>query len=138
MPKVKEIMTDGVKPVSPSDTIAEVAQKMTDSALQVLPVCKNGRFSGIITESDIVSNFVAKDHDPRHERADSLVINHVPKVSAGSDIVDAARIMANYGISYLPVVNNGGKFAGLLTIGDLVKESLALAIIVLASLKKDG
>ncbi len=138
MTKVKEIMKDDVKSVSPSDTIAEVAQKMTDSTLQVLPVCKNGRFSGIITESDIVSNFVAKDHDPRHERADSLVINHVPKVSAGSDIVDAAKIMANHGICYLPVVNNGGKFAGLLTIDDLVKESLILASLVLTGLKKDG
>jgi len=46
--------------------------------------------------------------------------------------------MANHGICYLPVVNNGGKFAGLLTIDDLVKESLILASLVLTGLKKDG
>ncbi len=137
MTKVKEIMNSAVESVSPSDTIAEVAQKMTDSSLQVLPVCKDGRFRGIITESDIVSYLVAKDYDPGHECAESIMTNHIPKVPAGSDIIDAAKIMANHGISYLPVVGNGGKFVGLLTIGDLARESLALASIVLASLKKD-
>ncbi|MFO8100610.1 MAG: CBS domain-containing protein [Dehalococcoidia bacterium] len=136
MTKVKEIITDDVQSVSPTDTIAKVAQKMADSGQRVLPVCQDGKFRGIITESDIVSHLVAKGQAPSRELAESLITNHSPKVSDGTDIVDAARIMADNGICYLPVVGKGGKFSGLLTLGDLVKESLALASIVLASRKQ--
>lgn len=132
MAKVEQIMTNNAATISPSSPIIEVAQKMRDCGQSTMPVCENGKFRGIITESSIVTKVVASAQNPKREHASSLMTNGIPKVSVGCDIVDAAKIMASHRVHFLPVVHNGGKFVGLLTLNDLVKESVALASMVLA------
>ena len=136
MTKVEHVMSSTITSVSPSSPIIEVAQKMRDFGISTMPVCENGKFRGIITDSSIVSKVVASAHNPKREHARSLMINGMPKVSIGCDIAEAAKIMARNQVQYLPVVHNGGKFVGLLTLDDLVKESLALASMVLAKTDK--
>ena len=132
MAKVEQVMSSTITSVSPASPIIEVAQKMRDFGVSTMPVCEKGKFRGIITDSSIVSKVVASAHNPKREHAKSFMTNGMPKVSVGCDIVEAAKIMASHRVHYLPVVHNGGKFVGLLTLDDLVKESLALASMVLA------
>jgi len=138
MAKVEEVMTKNITPVSPSTPILEVAQKMRDSGLGTIPVCENGKLRGLITEKNIVTRVVASGQNPKRERASSLMVNGGPKVPLGFDVVDAAKVMASHGMYYLPVVQSGGKFAGILTLGDLVKESMVLASMVLATTEMNG
>lgn len=132
MARVEEVMTLNVASVSPSAPIMEVAQKMRDCGLGIIPVCENGRLRGMITERSIIAGIVALAHNPKREHARTLMNSNGPKISFGSDTTEAAKIMATHRISCLPVVQNGGKLAGLLTLDNLVKESLALASMVLA------
>lgn len=136
MAKVEDIMTSNIAPVSPSTPILEVARRMRDSGLSTIPVCENGKLRGLITDRVIISRVVASGHNPKRESAGSLMLNGVPKVPMGCDVVEAAKIMASHGIHYLPVVQNGGKFAGILTLKDLIKESMVLASMVLATSDK--
>ena len=132
MVKVKEIMTSNIRPVNPTDSIAEVARQMTDQKLPLLPVCEKGKLKGIITDTDIIASLAQNSNDLKNVYADSLMIKDNLKVPEGVDVVDAAKIMASHGVRHLPVIHNGGRFAGLLTMEDLVKESLALASMVLS------
>lgn len=136
MAKVEQVMSSTITSVSPASPIIEVAQKMRDFGISTMPVCEKGKFRGIITDSSIVAKVVASAHNPKREHARSLMTNSMPKVSVGCDIAEAAKIMASHRTHYLPVVHNGGKFVGLLTLDDLVKESLALASMVLAKIEK--
>ncbi len=136
MAKVEQVMSSTITSVSPASPIIEVAQKMRDFGISTMPVCEKGKFRGIITDSSIVSKVVASAHNPKREHARSVMTNGMPKVSVGCDIAEAAKIMASHQVHYLPVVHNGGKFVGLLTLDDLVKESLALASMVLARTEK--
>ena len=138
MAKVEEVMTKNISPVSPSTPILEVAQKMRDSGMGTIPVCKNGKLRGLISERSIVSRVVASGQNPKRECAGALMVNEGPKVSLGCDVVDAAKVMANHGIHCLPVVQNGGKFAGILMLSDLIKESMVLASMVLATSEIDS
>ncbi len=133
MAKVEDIMTNGFSPVSPETPILEVAQQMRDSGLGTIPVCENGKLRGLITESSIVSKIVASGQNPKREQAGAIMSSGGPKIQYGCDAVEAAKIMANHGVRYLPIVQNGGKLAGMLTIDDLVKESMVLATMVLAT-----
>ncbi|MCD6252929.1 MAG: hypothetical protein DRP27_01175 [Thermotogae bacterium] len=56
--KVKEIMTREVITVSPDTPIEEAAVIMADKKIGALPVVKNGKLVGIITETDIFRIFV--------------------------------------------------------------------------------
>ena len=130
MKKVQDIMDRDPVTVSPNTPVIEVARKMTEHQVEVIPVCENGKLKGVITERDIVSGIVASAQNPKRQEARSLMHNSLPKISPGSDTFSAAKIMASHKIYYLPVVQNG-KFKGVLTLDHLVSESLAAASLVL-------
>lgn len=132
MAKVNEIIETNVTTVSPSDCIYDVAKIMTRSDLKVVPVCESGKLRGLITQRNIISAITAFNSDLKRRSAESIMITDIPKVSSGCDMVEAAKIMASHRIHYLPVVQNGGKLVGILTLHGLVKESLTLASMVLA------
>ncbi len=138
MARVEEIMLTNVASVSPSAPIVEVAQKMRDCRLGTIPVCENGKLRGMITERSIVSKIVASAHNPKRERAKTLMSNDGPKISFGCNTTEAAKIMATHRVCCLPVVQNGGKFVGLLTLNNLVNESPVLASMVLARTNGDN
>lgn len=133
MAKVEDIITNKILPVSPSTPIVEVARYMRDHRQSIVPVCENDKLRGIISEKDIIYNIVASGQSAKKEQAGKLMTNGGPKVSYGCDVVEAAKIMANNGINYLPVVQNGGKFVGILTLNDLIQESIVLASMVMAT-----
>lgn len=132
MAKVEDVMRSDIVTVSPATPVVEVAQKMRDHALRIIPVCENGKFRGVITEGAIVSRIVAGGQNPKRERAGALMVNGVPKIPLGCDVLEAAKLMSSHGVWCLPVVQNGGRFMGLLTIDDLVRESMVLASMALA------
>lgn len=136
MAKVREIMTRDFVSVPPSALIIEVAQKMRDSGLGMIPVCENGKFRGLITERDIIAHIVASARNPKREHAKSLANNHHPMISPGEEIIQAAKVMVNNGVRLLPVAQNG-KLLGLFTLDDLARESLALGATVLVKTARE-
>ncbi|MFO8100982.1 MAG: CBS domain-containing protein [Dehalococcoidia bacterium] len=130
MKRVEEIMDSNPITVSPSATLIEVARKMTEHKLAMIPVCENGKLRGVISEGDIISSIGTSSQNPKRREARSLMHNSLPKVSPGADTFSAAKLMARHQVHYLPVVQNG-RFKGILTLDHLVGDSLATASLVL-------
>lgn len=121
---LREIMTKDVATVTLKDNVYEVAVKMRDWNVGVIPVVdEKGDCIGVITDRDIVIRGLAE------KREGSCAVQQVmsydvvlgqPSMSAD----DAARLMANHQIRRLPVVENR-KLVGIVAIGDLaVREVL--------------
>lgn len=55
---VREVMTYSPITINPSATIQEAAERMLEYQISGLPVVRNGKVVGIITESDIFRRFV--------------------------------------------------------------------------------
>lgn len=55
---VSEIMTTDLPEVNPKDNIDHCMQIMTANNVRYLPVVENGRFSGIISMSDVVKETI--------------------------------------------------------------------------------
>ncbi len=133
--KVNDIMNSEFVFVPPSAPIIEIAQKMIGSGTGIVSVCTNGRFRGVITERDIITDIAASTYNPTRERAGSLMNNHYPIIPPGEEITQAAKVMVSHGIRMLPVAQNG-KLLGIFTMDDLAQESLALAAMVLIKTAK--
>ena len=131
MSTVRDVMKQNVATVSPSATIKEVAQIMRDSAIGVVPVCENGKLRGVITKENMINRIIAGSSKSKYRSAASLMSNDIPKISLGTNIVEAAKVMARRGVHYMPVVQNG-KLLGMLTIEDILRESPALAVMIMA------
>ena len=137
MTTVAEILGPNRLCVSPSTLISEVARKMRDYGLELIAVCESGKFRGVVTEKEIISRIVVSAQDPKRKHVESLMINDIPKVSPGAEVMEAAKIMASHRITYLPVVQNG-RFFGILTLNNLAKGSLAAAAVVLSHWAETG
>lgn len=53
---VGEIMTADVLTCSPADSVDSVATTMTERRIRHMPVCSDGRLSGIVSIGDVVSS----------------------------------------------------------------------------------
>jgi len=56
--KVKQIMTSPVTTVSPTDSIEECMELMTDKHIRHLPVIENNRLVGVISIGDVVKGIL--------------------------------------------------------------------------------
>jgi len=59
--KLKDIMTTNAECCEPSAPIAEIAGKMRDYNVGSIPVCENGKLTGIVSDRDIVIRCVAEN-----------------------------------------------------------------------------
>jgi len=121
MAKVRDIMTNIVGTLSPSNTIAEVAQQMRLLNVGSIPLVQNERLVGVITDRDIVLRVVADGLDPHQERADLHMSRDPITIAPDTPVEEAAQVMARAQIRRLPVVE-GGKLVGYLALGDLALQ----------------
>lgn len=123
--KVKEIMSQGVLTCHPDDDLAVAAKLMWDGDCGMLPVMKDGRLQGVITDRDICMG-VATQSRPARDIEVATVMNRSPHPCRSDIEVEAALdLMRKHRVRRLPVVGNDGELEGVLALNDIILESKA-------------
>lgn len=119
--KVQEIMTRDVESCSPETNLAAAAMMMWRTDCGVIPVRDgNGEVRGLITDRDICMA-VATQHRLADEiRVGEVMTGRVHAVKPGDDVTVAAERMRSERVRRLPVVDDEGRLAGVVSINDLV------------------
>jgi CBS domain-containing protein len=117
--QLKEIMTPGVEDISPEATLREAAEKMRHLDIGPLPVCDGDRLVGLLTDRDITVRAVAEGRDPATTRVREVMTPEVVYGYDNQDSRDAARLMEQYQIRRLPVLNHAKRLVGMVSLGDL-------------------
>lgn len=118
--QVQEIMHKGVNTVQIGDSIKKVAALMKREDIGAVPVYKNERPVGFVTDRDIVVSCLAQGHSS-DEPISLAMRGDVICVKDKDDVNQAAHIMQSKQISRLLVVNESEEAVGMLTIGDLLR-----------------
>lgn len=92
--KVNDFMSKSVVWVSPETSIIEIARLMKNHDIGSVPVVKDNRVIGIVTDRDIVLRDVAAGKDATNVTAKEVMTTGVVTATPYMDIHDAARIMA--------------------------------------------
>jgi CBS domain-containing protein len=117
--QLKEIMTPGVEVVTPEATIQEAAEKMRHLDIGPLPVCDGDRLVGLLTDRDITVRAVAEGRNPTTTQVRDVMTPEVVYGYDDQDSQDAARLMEQYQIRRLPVLNHAKRLVGMVSLGDL-------------------
>ncbi|NLM62190.1 MAG: CBS domain-containing protein [Clostridiales bacterium] len=118
---VKELMSTGVVTVTPGETAVRAAHLMARHNIGALPVCDlDGKLKGILTDRDIVLRCIAADNDPENTQVSDIMTKNVITISPEEDIRKASKLMADYQIRRLPVIENE-QVVGMLSLGDLAR-----------------
>lgn len=122
MTLIRDIMTDEVETCSLNDNIYEVAVKMKEWDVGVIPIVEEKRLVGIITDRDIVLRCIA-EKTPPSAKVEEIMSENLFTVTPDTTTQEAARLMAKEQIRRLPIVENG-ELVGIVALGDLAVRDL--------------
>lgn len=122
--KVDEVMTHDAVFCRSSDNLARAAQLMWDHDCGCVPIVDDeARVVGIVTDRDIS---MAALHSGRH--LDELPVAHTMAkapvtVRPEERISEALHVMSRARVRRLPVIDDAGRLAGLLSLHDLLRSA---------------
>ena len=123
MGRVSDILaTKGaqVHSVAPDLTAFEAISRMLNAGVGSLLVVEPGGIAGIFTERDYLRRVTLEGRDPKSTRLRDVMTSQVVYVDPSKTVQECMAIMTQERIRHLPVMD-GGKLAGVISIGDLVK-----------------
>jgi CBS domain-containing protein len=118
--RVCDVMVRKPIAVSPDASVKEAANLMKKHDVGSLVVNENDKLVGYITEQEIVHKVVARGLDPNKKKVKHIVNQDVKTVGPNTDIYDALKKMARFGVRQMPVVDRK-KLVGLLTQKTILK-----------------
>jgi len=121
--RLKSVQNQQVHSIAPDQTVLEALQIMAEKNVGALPVIEDGQVVGVFSERDYARKMVL--HGRSSVGTPVRTIMSAPVVTADSQqsIDRCMEVMTDSHLRHLPVLDNG-ELIGLLSIGDLVKESL--------------
>jgi CBS-domain-containing membrane protein len=122
MTTVADVMTRGVRTMSPSDTVAKAAQAMDELNVGVIPVCEGEKLVGVVTDRDIVVRGVAQERDAKTTKLADVMSTNVRCAKEDQDVDEVLGEMADTQIRRLPVVDGHQRLVGIVTLGDIADK----------------
>ena len=125
MKSVKDVMTSGVRTLSPTDTVVLAAQAMEELDIGALPICDGSRIVGMVTDRDIVLRGIAQDLAPDRTPLRDVMSAQVEWVFEDESLEDVTARMQQLQIRRLPVMDRDNRLVGMLSLGDLAAKGNA-------------
>jgi CBS domain-containing protein len=120
--------------VTPDTTLCIALQLMNQKKIGALMVCQGEKVLGIFSERDFARTAACDKVVDMNTRVDELMTKDVYYVDPEKSIDDCMALMTEKHIRHLPVMQNG-HLAGLISIGDVVKEIISEKDISIHSLE---
>jgi CBS domain-containing protein len=118
--KIRDIMTPGVECISPTESIAEAAERMRKLDVGSLPVCGDeNKLVGIITDRDITIRATAHSCDPCCTCVGDVMTPDIVTCFEDEDVQVIVDAMESKQIRRLAVLNRDKQLVGIVSLGDL-------------------
>lgn len=121
--RVEDVMVREVETIDASAPLTQAAQRMRDANVGVLPVVEGGRLRGVLTDRDIVVRGVARGADLASLRVADCASRDLVAARAEWSVEHAMDIMAMHQVGRLPVVDDGERVIGIVTLSSLALRS---------------
>ena len=119
--RVREIMTNEVKLLSPGDSIQQAACRMRDEGIGSLPVGSTDQLIGYVTDRDIVVRAVSAGmalSSPVRE----IMTDRLLYCFEDDEVEAVAETMALNQVRRLPVLTREMRLCGVVSLGDIATK----------------
>jgi CBS domain-containing protein len=123
--RASQIMTENPECVTPDTTLAEVAKKMRDLNVGIIPVVEseeNRRLKGVVTDRDITVRAVAEGKDASRIKASEVMTIDVDSVNKNDSVRDVLQIMQSDQVRRVPVTDREGRLVGIISQADVAVD----------------
>jgi predicted transcriptional regulator len=125
---VSEVMTKKVLACSPDDEVDNIWRLMREKRLAGLPVVKNDKLVGIVTQQDLLESgalLPAFESSKGRFRDSSKILSvmetNVTAAKPSLKVVKVARLMVSKDIGRIPVVDENGRLIGIVDREDIAR-----------------
>lgn len=122
MTTVSDLMTRGVRTLTPADTVTSAARAMDELNVGVIPVCEGEKLVGMVTDRDIVVRGVAQELDAKTTDLSDVMSTNVRTAREDEDVDEVLSEMAESQIRRLPVVDDQDRLVGIISLGDIAAK----------------
>jgi CBS domain-containing protein len=122
--RVKEIMTFPVVTCSMDCHLNEVTQLMWEHDCGSIPIVdRDGRLTGIVTDRDVCMAAYTKGAALRDIPIETAMARHVLVCHIDDSVETAQQLMREGQVRRIPVVDNDGRVAGILSMNDVARAA---------------
>jgi CBS domain-containing protein len=111
--------------VSPDDTVLSALTLLAKFDIGALLVMENGKLVGIFSERDYARKIILHGKASKDTPVRDIMSDKVSCVTLSQTVAECMALMTDKHIRHLPVIGAGGDVLGILSIGDLVKETIS-------------
>ena len=122
--KISDVMTTAVQVAAPTDTVRDVARRMSEIDSGVIPIVDNGAVVGVVTDRDIVIRVIAEDRDSEIAISE-IMTTQVETCRESDSLKSATKKMANLQMRRMVILDDTGALVGILSLGDVAREDSA-------------
>jgi CBS domain-containing protein len=113
-----------VHAIAPQASVLDAIKLMAEKGIGALVVLDEGRLAGVVSERDYARKVILHGRSSQDTAVREIMTEMVITVRSEQTVEDCMALMTDKRIRHLPVVD-GGRLAGVVSIGDLVKEVIA-------------
>lgn len=121
--RVSDLMTSGPTTCGPDTNVASAAASMMQADCGILPVVKDGKLVGVVTDRDMFIALATRNQLASQMRVGEVAGKVVWTCNRDDDIRTALATMKQHRVRRLPVVDAGGALVGILSMNDIVLET---------------
>lgn len=121
--KVSEAMHSPAAWVDADTPVSEIAARMAKDDIGAVPIGKDDRLIGMVTDRDIALRVVGKKKDAAKMTARDVMSPGVVYCRTEETVEDAIHLMDAKKIRRLPVLNDAKRLVGMLSLGDVAHAS---------------
>ena len=102
-------------------TVHDAARYLRDRQVRSVGVLDaGGRLVGVVSQSDISDKVAAENRCPAWMRVSEIMSTALVTVAPERPLTECLRLMEQHGIYHLLVVDDAGRFRGMLSVTDLL------------------
>ena len=122
--RAADLMTENPEAVTPDAQISDVAKKMRDFDVGIIPVVESldsRRLRGVITDRDIAVRAVAEGREGT-TRIEECMTQRVRTVNKNDSVEEVMRVMREEQVRRVPVTDREGRLVGIIAQADLAVD----------------
>ena len=125
--KVRDLMITAVVTCNDTDTLGEAAKLMWEHDIGFVPVISagSGKLCGVVTDRDGFIGAYFQGKPLWNIQVSSVMSTRIATCPPEAEIEDAERLMREFQVHRLPVVDAGGALAGVISLNDFARQALS-------------
>ena len=139
MKTLKQLLADKQRQlavVTPKDTVFHALSVMASHDVGALMVMEGEQLVGIFSERDYARKIILQGKSSKETLVSEIMSDKVAYVTPDTSLDECMALMTEKHFRHLPVLDDDNHVLGIISIGDLVKETISSQQFLIAELEK--